>query len=70
MYVAAIICCKYTVTHIRTYVHNIFTHYTCTCAVRPALVVVKLTSEIMEAASGVMSGRGLRVVRNRRKSSL
>ena len=41
-----------------------------TCPVSPALVVVKLTSVITEAASGGISGLGLRVVRNKRKFSL
>ena len=35
-----------------------------TCPVRPALVVVKLTSAIMEDASGGNSKLGLRVVMN------
>ena len=41
-----------------------------TCPVRPALVVVKLTSVMTEAASGGISGLGLRVVRKRRNSVL
>jgi len=52
-----------------TYIY-IVTSLWYTCAVRPALVVVKFTSEIMEAASEVMSGSGLRVVKKSRKSSL
>ena len=41
-----------------------------TCPVRPARVVVKLTSVMTEAASGGISGAGLRVVRNKRNSVL
>lgn len=41
-----------------------------TCPRNPALVVVKLTSVITEAASGGMKGAGFLVAMKRRKSSL